>query len=78
MNDRPAPTRRLYPIPEARAILGDISHSGFYKLVGQGAILLVHLGGRAFVTDNEIGNIVARIEAAAQHDTKNSNAGVAA
>jgi len=78
MDVKDIPNRRLYPIPEARAMLGDISNSGFYNLVSQGVIRLVHLGNRSFVTDDEIGNVVARIEAAAQRDTKNGSAGVAA
>ena len=77
MDDKPTPTRRLYPISEACARLGDISRSGFYKLVGQGVIRVVHLGKRSFVTDDEIENVVARIEAAERREPENRSAKVA-
>ena len=72
------PDRRLYPIPEARELLGDISHSGFYKYVGRGLIRVVKLGSRSFVTSDEIRNCVARIEAAERRASESRSAEVAA
>ncbi len=48
------PNRLLYPIPEARALLGGISHSGFYKIVNQGLIKITKVGRRSFVTHDEL------------------------
>ncbi len=48
------PHRLLYPIPEARALLGNISHSGFYKFVNQGLIKITKVGRRSFVTHDEL------------------------
>ena len=47
-------TRLLYPIPEARELLGGISHTTFYQLVGQGKIRLTKIGRRSFVTPVEL------------------------
>ncbi len=54
------PDRLLYPIPEAREKLGGISHSGFYKLVAEGAIRLTKIGRRSFVSDDELRAVAAR------------------
>ena len=74
MDGKKIPTRRLYPIPEARALLGNISNSGFYNLVGQGVIEVVHLGTRSFVTDDGIDDVVARLEAAERRESENRSA----
>ena len=53
--------RILHPIPEARHLLGGISHSMFYKLVGKGLIHLTKMGRRSFVSDDEIHRVPVRI-----------------
>ena len=55
------PNRLLYPVPEARAKLGGISHSFFYKLVTDGTIHLTKIRGRSFVTVAELEAVVARL-----------------
>ncbi len=72
------PDRPLHPIPEARKLLGDISHSGFYNYVGRGLIRVVKLGARSFVTSDEIKNCVARIEAAERRESESRSAEAAA
>ena len=74
MDGKSIPNRRLHPIPEARAILGGMSNSGFYNLVGRGVIRVVKLGQRSFVTSDEIENCVARLEEAERRDTENGSA----
>ena len=59
MNVESVNDRLLFPIPEARKQLGDISHSGFYKLVNQGLIRLTKIGRRSFVTRDELLAFVA-------------------
>ncbi len=46
--------RLLHPVPEARELLGGISHTYFYELVREGRIKLTKLGRRSFVTDREL------------------------
>ena len=46
--------RLLHPVPEARQILGDISHTHFYELVREGRIKLTKLGRRSFVSHREL------------------------
>ena len=57
------PERLLYPVPEARALLGGLSHSGFYQLVKAGTIRLTKIGRRSFVEHDELGAIVTRLSA---------------
>ena len=54
------PRRLLYPIPEARELLGGLSQSGFYHLVQQGVVHLTKMGRRSFVSDDEIRDVAAR------------------
>ncbi len=61
MNVENIPHRLLYPIREARALLGDISHSGFYQFVGQGLIRITKIGRRSFVTHDELLAVVAAL-----------------
>lgn len=56
--------RLLHPIPEARQLLGGISHTHFYKLVRKGRIKVTKLGRRSFVSHRELER-VADEEAAA-------------
>ena len=53
-NQEGPPKRLLHPIPEARELLGGISHTTFYRLVRDGEIHLVKLRNRSFVTDAEL------------------------
>lgn len=53
--------RLLYPLPEVRKMLGDLSHSGLYKLFGSGAIRVTKIGRRSYVTAEEIRAYVDRI-----------------
>ena len=56
-----AQTRNLYPVGEAQAKLGDISHTTFYELVKAGRIRTVKLGRRTFVTADEIDRFAASL-----------------
>lgn len=51
------PQRLLYPIPEARQLLGGIGHSFFYSLVKAGKIKLTRIRGRSFVSASEIARV---------------------
>ncbi len=53
-------SRLLHPIPEARQILGGISHTFFYELVRSGELRLTKLGSRSFVTHSELERLVDR------------------
>ena len=55
------PERLIYPIPEACAILGDLSNSFFYNLVSGGLIRLTKIGSRSFVSDDELRGFVLRM-----------------
>ena len=57
----PIPKRKLYPIREARELLGGIGNSFFYDLVKAGKIHLTELGSRRFLTDIEIDRIAGTI-----------------
>ena len=48
------PKRLLYPIPEARQLLGNIGHSMFYQRVKAGDIRLTKIGRRSFVSESEL------------------------
>ncbi len=50
--------RLLHPIPEARELLGGISHTKFYDLVRLGKIRLTKIGRRSFVTHAELERFV--------------------
>lgn len=54
-------TRDLYPVGEAQAKLGDISHTTFYELVKSGRIRTVKLGRRTFVTAEEIARFITSL-----------------
>ena len=60
-NDSIPAERLIYPLPEARAKLGGISHSGFYNLVADGAIRLTKIGRRSYVTADELDAFVSRV-----------------
>ena len=53
--------RLLYPVPEARELLGDISHTKFYDLVRLGKIRLTKIGRRSFVTHAELERFVEEL-----------------
>ena len=60
----PSPVdRALYPIPEARRLLGGISHSCFYELIKQGKLKLLKIGRRSFVSSAEINRFLDELEA---------------
>lgn len=44
------PHRQLYPIDEARQLLGGMSHTAFYAAVRRGEIETVHIGRRTYVS----------------------------
>ena len=48
------PKRLLYPIPEARQLMGNIGQTMFYAEVKDGNIKLTKKRGRSFVTEAEI------------------------
>lgn len=53
--------RILYPLTEARQLLGGIGKSSFYKLVGNGQISVVKVGNRTFVHADELVAFVKRV-----------------
>ena len=62
-NTPSVPNRALYPVPEARRLLGGISHTGFYKLVKQEQLKLSKIGRRSFVSSAEINRFLDELEA---------------
>lgn len=54
----PIPTREMYPIAEARQMLGGMSHSAFYDRVREGVIPLIAIGRRRYVAAETIRRIV--------------------
>ena len=59
--NRNPPKRLIHPIPEARKLLGGISHSNFYEIIKRGDLELVKIGRRSFVTDEALRRYVARL-----------------
>lgn len=53
--------RRLYPIEEARQLIGGVSRATFYELVKSGRIAVVHIGRRTFVEAGEIARFIASL-----------------
>ena len=53
--------RLLYPVPEARQILGGIGHSLFYSLVKAGDIKLTKIGNRSFVRASELRRVAGEV-----------------
>ena len=49
-----SPQRLLYPIPEARQLLGGIGHSTFYAIVKDGGLKITKVRGRSFVAAAEL------------------------
>lgn len=49
--------RKLVPIPEARAQLGGVSHATIYRWARRGQINFVRIGGRTFVSAEEIARL---------------------
>ena len=48
------PKRFLYPIHEARELLGGIGNTKFWEMVKDGRIRLTRIDGRRFVSDPEL------------------------
>ncbi len=46
--------RLLYTIPEARKMLGGISHSLIYKLIKDGMLKITKIGRRTFISKFEL------------------------
>ena len=59
----------LHPIPEARAILGNIGNSKFYQIVASGQLKLVKIGRRSFVTPDELRRYVDSLSDEGAHET---------
>jgi len=53
----PPPARELYPLPEARTKLGDVSAASIYRWASQGKIRLTKIGGRTFISASEIARL---------------------
>jgi len=58
-------SRALYPVPEARAILGGIGHTTIYELMKTGELERVNIGRRAFVTAKSLARYLDRLSEAA-------------
>ena len=56
--------RVLYPVPEARHLLGGLGNSAFYEIVKKGELRLTKIGRRSFVAADEIRRFVDNL----QHD----------
>ena len=54
MQSHKSKERLLYPVKEARELLGGIGNSLFYELVKTGQIKLTKIGNRSFVSDPEL------------------------
>jgi hypothetical protein len=52
-----APTRALYPIKEARFLLGSISTATIYRLAAKGEIKITKFGDRSFISSAEIARL---------------------
>jgi hypothetical protein len=57
--------RLLYPLPEARKILGGIGHSTLYELFKADELTKVSIGRRSFVTSESLRAYVDRLSEAA-------------
>ncbi|MEE2852237.1 MAG: hypothetical protein VX424_06235 [Actinomycetota bacterium] len=57
--------RLLYPVRQAREMLGGIGHSKTYELFKSGDLIKVNIGRRAFVTAESITAYVERLTKAA-------------
>ena len=57
------PSRGLYPLPEAREMLGDLSHTKLYELRKKGLIKFVKIGRRSYITAEEIQRFIADLAA---------------
>ena len=53
---REPPQRRAYPINETAVLLG-ISRSSVYRLINEGELRAIYLGGRRLVPSDEIDRI---------------------
>lgn len=51
--------KKLYPINEARQLLGGISRNTLYRMLGRGELASVLLGNRRFVSAVEIEKLIA-------------------
>jgi excisionase family DNA binding protein len=49
--------RRLYPVAEAAELLG-MHRTTLYNRAGEGLITLLRIGGRTYVTDDEIDRFI--------------------
>jgi Helix-turn-helix domain len=58
-------TRAIYPVPEAKQILGGIGTTTIYELMKTGEIERVNIGRRAFVTATSLVAYVDRLSEAA-------------
>lgn len=56
-----SPERLMYSVPEARQLLGGIGHTLFYRLVRNGNLSLLKVGGRSFVTAEELERFVREV-----------------
>jgi len=59
------PERKVYPVKEARQILGGIAESTFYLFVSQGRISTIKFGRRTYVKQEEIDRFLTSCESAA-------------
>jgi excisionase family DNA binding protein len=61
------PDRRLFSKSEARARLGDISTTTLNKMIREGTIEAVYIGGRTLIPDAEIDRVVANASTVRTH-----------
>lgn len=53
--------KRLWSIPKAREILGDIGHTTMYDLIKRGEVTKVSIGRRSFITGESLDAYMDRI-----------------
>ena len=57
--------RLLVPIPDACAVLGNVSRTTVYDLVNQDELVKVNIGRRGFITAESLAAYVGRLSEAA-------------
>ncbi len=59
--------RKVYPVKEARALIGGISQAAFYRLVNEGELKTVKIAGRRLVPEESINELIQRSLEAGEH-----------
>ncbi len=68
------PRRLLYPIQEARVLLGGMSRSTIYELIRSGRLRSVRQGSSRLIPESALTDDVALLENEAQEEASNGKA----